>query len=626
MPNQPASAPPDRATPLDERFQQLTDHIHHVFWICAADFSEMVYVSPAYEAIWGMTCDSLYQEPRSWLNAIHPDDRARAVAAIERGREQPFEVEYRILHADGAVRWIRDRGFPIHNGEGNVYRLAGLAEDVTDEKHTHEQLRRSEQLLAAAQRLAHIGSWNMDVATRTVTWSDELYRIFGVEPGGFVPATEAMGLIHPADRPRVDLALAKIFKGNEPFNLTYRIRRRDGSERFLESHGYVIADENGAPLNFFGTTQDMTDRLQAEEALRRSEELLRLVLEAIPVGVAVMDPVGDILLANSASSRIWGGSLLPATDRYARSLGWWHDTGAQLAPGDWASVRARENGETSLNELIDIETFDGARKTIQNSAIPVRSEGDAIVGAVVINEDVTERMAAERHLKESATEMQVLARRLMHAQDAERRRIARILHETTAQDLAALKMILGHLSRSVGEQPESVRGLFAESMELVERSISGARTLSALLHPPLLDVRGLLSGIRWYAEGFAARSGIKVSFDLPEHFDRLPQDVETALFRVVQEALINIHRHAGSATARVSLRVDDGQLVLTVTDSGKGMPAALVNRLMKAAGELGVGIVGMAERLKQLGGRLEIESGSHGTTLRAVMPMTRSEA
>lgn len=625
MPNLPASAPPDRAIPLDERFQQLTDHIHHVFWICAADFSEMVYVSPAYESIWGMTCESLYENPVSWLNATHPDDRARAVAAIDRGRDRPFEVEYRIVRPDGSIRWIRDRGFPVRNAAGNVYRLAGLAEDVTQRKQFDEELRRTQHLLAEAQRLAHIGSWNHDVTTGFVTWSDELYRIFNMKRGEFDPKTEAMAFIHAEDRPRVEQAMTNAFEHQVPFNQTYRIRRRDGEERHLQSQGYVVRDATGAPANFFGTTQDVTDRRQSEEALRRSEELLRLVLETIPVGVAVMDPDGDIVLANSASTKIWGGVVPPAADRYARSLGWWHETGEPVDPSDWASVRARKRGETSINELIDIEAFDGVRKTILNSSFPVRSDIDAILGAVVINEDVTARIDVEQHLKESATQMQVLARRLMNAQDDERRRIARILHETTAQDLAALKMLLSHLSRALGDLPEAGRGLLEESVELVDRSIRGARTLSALLHPPLLDERGLMSAIRWYAEGFAARSGIAVTFDLPETFERLPQDVETALFRVVQEALINIHRHAGSATAQVSLTIASGQLILTITDRGRGVPADVLGRMMSAAGELGVGIVGMQERLKQLGGRLEIESSDQGTVLRAVMPLAEPD-
>src|SRR5262249_47303766 len=147
-----------------------------------------------------------------------------------------------------------------------------------------------------------------------------------------------------------------------------------------------------------------------------------------------------------------------------------------------------------------------------------------------------------------------------------------------------------------------------ESMEIAERSMGGVRTLSYLLHPPFLDENGLLAAVRWYAEGFAARSGIQVDLDLPATFERLSQDVETALFRAVQEALINIHRHAKSPTAWIRFRIKDDHLTLEVHDRGVGMPTALVTRLMEGTGVVGVGIVGMRERLKQLGGALEIES------------------
>ncbi|HYN09018.1 MAG TPA: PAS domain S-box protein [Vicinamibacterales bacterium] len=496
---------------------------------------------------------------------------------------------------------------------------------ATERKQVNEELRRSEHLLAEAQRLAHIGSWHWDVPSQTVTWSDELYRIFGVPPGGIDPASEAMAFIPPEDRELISRAIEKTLETEEPFSVFYRIRRRDGEERFLHSRGFLISDTRGEPSSIFGTTQDMTERRQAEEALRHSEELLRLVLEAIPVGVTVMDPAGDVVLTNPASTRIWSDVIRSGTERYARSAGWWHATGEKIEPDEWASVRARVKGETSLNEAIDIEAFDGTRKTIQNSAIPIRDDRQAIVGAVVINENITARKAAERDLEASVKQMQVLATRLMHAQDEERRRIARMLHETTAQDLAALKMLLGRLSRTADGLSDADHSLLTDSVELLDRSMRGARTLSSLLHPPLLDEAGLMSAVRWYAQGFAERSGIKVDLDLPAVFERLSQDVETTLFRVVQEALINIHRHAESPTARVLFRIDGDRLTLEIHDDGRGMSAALVARVMGAGGALGVGIVGMRERLKLLGGTLEIESDGQGTTVRAVIPFPAVE-
>ena len=363
------------------------------------------------------------------------------------------------------------------------------------------------------------------------------------------------------------------------------------------------------------------DRKRVEEALERSERLLRLVLDALPVGVAVVDRTGDIILSNPASRLIWSGLIQDGGERYARSKGWWHDTGTPLEPADWASVRAFVNGETSVNEVLDIEAFDGSRKIIQNSAVPIRETDDRITGAVVVNEDISARETAERERNESFRQMPALTGRLLRAQDDERRRIAQMLHETTAQDLAALKMHLARLTRTGMGLSDADRVALAESIELAERSMTGIRTLSYLLHPPFLDEAGLLAALRWYAAGFAERSGIHVDLDLPPTLERLPQEVETTLFRVVQEALINIHRHAESPTALIRLRVDGDRLMLEIEDRGRGMPSALITELPAGGGALGVGVAGMYERLQQLHGTPAIESSDRGTTVRAQIPL-----
>jgi two-component system NarL family sensor kinase len=368
---------------------------------------------------------------------------------------------------------------------------------------------------------------------------------------------------------------------------------------------------------------DITDRKRAEEGLRRSERLLRLVLDALPVGVAVLDHSGNIALSNPAWQGIWGESLGSGRERYAESKGWWHATGTRLAPEEWASVRAVADGATSVNEVIEIEASDGVRKIIQNSAVPIRDANERITGAVIVNEDISARKRAEHQLNDSYNQMRTLTGRLMRAQDDERRRIAQLLHETTVQDLAALKMLLARLNRTAERLSDSERSALAESMSLAEQSMTEIRTLSYLLHPPFLDEKGLLSALRWYAAGFAERSGITVNLELSEHFERLPQDTETALFRIVQESLINIHRHAGSETARIRLRRDAEALVLEIDDQGHGLPSASLEQIMSGGGIVGVGMAGMRERVEQLGGHLEIESGDRGTTVRARLPLVK---
>jgi signal transduction histidine kinase len=196
-----------------------------------------------------------------------------------------------------------------------------------------------------------------------------------------------------------------------------------------------------------------------------------------------------------------------------------------------------------------------------------------------------------------------------------------MLHETTAQDLAAVKMLLARLSRAAGTLGDNERHDLTESISLTEQSIAGIRTVSYLLHPPFLDEAGLLSALRWYAGGFAERSGIAVELDLPESLERLPLDTETVLFRIVQESLTNIHRHAGSETARIRLRRDAGMIALAIEDRGQGIPSTTLEHI--TSGGAGVGVVGMSERIEQLGGHLEIASSGQGTTVRVRIPLVK---
>ncbi len=239
---------------------------------------------------------------------------------------------------------------------------------------------------------------------------------------------------------------------------------------------------------------------------------------------------------------------------------------------------------------------------------------------------IRERAEIEYTLRGQRNELRTLANRLMQAQDDERRRIATMLHETTAQDLAALKMLLARLNRTADRLSESEQNALTESISLAEQSMTGIRTVSYLLHPPFLDEAGLLSALRWYAGGFAERSRIQVDLDLPESLERLPLDTETVLFRIVQESLTNIHRHAGSETARIRLRRDAETLLLEIEDRGQGIPDALLKHITGSGSGVGVGIAGMHERIEELGGRLEVTSSQHGktgTTVRVWLPLAR---
>ena len=218
--------------------------------------------------------------------------------------------------------------------------------------------------------------------------------------------------------------------------------------------------------------------------------------------------------------------------------------------------------------------------------------------------------------------LRALSARLLQLQDDERRRIARELHDSVGQMLAALTMNLSAVRVDVERLTKTAQAL-TDSESLVQEMSTEVRTISHLLHPPLLDEAGLSSALRWYVEGYALRSKINVDLDLPDDFGRLPRESETAIFRVVQECLTNIHRHSESPTAKIRLRQRDQQVLVEIEDKGKGIPPEKQQQ-MATAGAPGVGVRGMRERLRQLGGTLEINSNGTGTVVTVWLPVAEA--
>ena len=501
--------------------------------------------------------------------------------------------------------------------------------NITEPARSEEVRRQIEDRFRRVVEVMPVAVYVCDTTGIIQNYNKRAVELWGREPRPGDPAQRHCGSLrlYSSDGelvPHEQSKMAEVLRtGIEARDLEVVIERPHGSRITVLVNIVPLRAAGGELIGAMNCFQDVTDRKRAEESLRESGRLLRLVLDALPVGVAVVDRSGDIILSNPASHRIWGGSIRSGPERYAQSRAWWHVTGERVAPADWASARACVTGETRVNEIIEIESFDGVRKIIQNSSVPIRDANEQITGAVVVNEDISARKTAERERNDSYNQMRALTGRLMRAQDDERRRIAQHLHETTAQNLAGLKMLLARLNRTSDRLSEDERNALVESMSLAEQSMTEIRTLSYLLHPPFLDEAGLLSALRWYAAGFAQRSGIDVELDLPESFGRLPRDTETALFRIVQESLINIHRHAGSTTAHIRLQRDTETLVLEINDRGHGLPNASLEHIMGGGGVIGVGIAGMSERMEQLGGSLEIRSGDQGTTVSARLRLVK---
>jgi signal transduction histidine kinase len=247
--------------------------------------------------------------------------------------------------------------------------------------------------------------------------------------------------------------------------------------------------------------------------------------------------------------------------------------------------------------------------------------------AAALETEIAERRLVEEKLRRSQSELKSLVEqrtaalrqlssRLLNLQDTERRRIARELHDSLGQYLVALKLNVEILRRSPAQME-----LWSQLEELMERCIAEVRTLSYLLHPPTMDAVGIASAARWYVEGFGLRSGLKLTLDAPKDPVRLPDAIELALFRVLQEALTNVHRHSGASTADILIRRSSGQVILEVNDNGHGMSQEMLDRFREAGIGTGVGLMSMHERARELGGTIQVESGSTGTSVRIAIPV-----
>lgn len=473
----------------EQRFRQIAENIHEVFWLTTVDSSEMLYISPAYEAVWGRSCESLYREPRSFIAAIHPEDRP-GVEAINEGTHG-FDVEYRVVRPDASIRWIRARGFPIKDESGRVYRRAGIAEDITERK------------LAA-------------------------------------------------------------------------------------------------------------------EAMKQTEDRIRLIIDTIPTMAWSLRPDGIVDFLNQRWMDYAGLSL----ERYVE------DPTGPIHPEDVPGVIERwlasmASGEPSQDEM-RLRGADGKYRWFLVRTVPLRDEQGHIVKWYGTSTDIEDRKRAEEEVKTASEQLRALSAHLHSAREEEGIRIAREIHDELGAALTSLRWELESIRKTLCEPGETLvtgdlREKFEAMLDMTDRMVNMVRRIASDLRPAVLDVLGLEEAIEWQAQQFRERTGIAVHCETPRDHVALNPEQSTAIFRIFQETLTNIRRHAEATRVDVTMLVNAREFVLKVTDNGRGITEE------EKSGQMSIGLLGMRERAHMIGGEIEVASvDGKGTTVTVRLPLMPS--
>jgi PAS domain S-box-containing protein len=602
---------------ISRQVELTTEIIHTIptmIW-CVLPDGKLDFVNQPWMDYTGLSLDEAKEEP---FRIIHPEDLPNVMKKWEMNRDAGnyHEDEMRLRRADGEYRWFLVRTAPLRDKEGSVVKWYGVSIEIEERKKIEEKLRQSESLLMEAEDLAHVGSWSLDLSSKTVTWSDELYKIFGVDPSGFDKSLEGViGFTHPADKDFIIQIVEKAIATHEPNDFHYRMIRPDGDERILHVRLAVMTNEEGSPTRIYGAVQDVTERKKAEDELRRAYQRLSYHVENTPLAVIERDKDLNITRWSGQAEKIfgWSASEVLGKNMYDRDFPIvYRDDKEKVAEVDYELT----NGLIDRNLILNRNyTKDGKVIYCEWYNSVLRDEQGNVVTILSLTHDVTERKEAEEKLNTSYEQIRSLSEHLTNVREVERKHIAREIHDELGQELTVLKMDVGSLVKKLPLTDDIMRKRLASFSGLIDNIVQSVRRIASELRPSLLDDLGLTAAIAWHMEEFEKRSGIKSHFKEPKDEWILPDPVKINLFRIVQEATTNIGRHSNATEVHVNLEHNDHSIVLRVFDNGVGFNAETICK-----GNT-LGILGMRERASIVGGKLEIKTApGNGTEIFVSVP------
>jgi len=517
-----------------------------------------------------------------------------------------------IFHTEQILRRKSGEVFPsevtvtLFKEKNELVRATGIIRDITERKKREEEVKQSEENLARAQEIAHIGSWQLDIVKNELWWSDETYRIFGV--AGRIPMTyeKFIAHVHPEEKAYVDERwLAALNK--EPYDIEHRIMVA-GEVKWVKENAELTFDEADKAVSAIGTVQDITERHQAEEALRESEEKFRTLVTHTEEIVYIIDKDGTFLLSEGKGlsklglkpGQVVGKSVFELYKDYPQML---------------AEIRKVFNGETLTTEAniggIYFKTWYTPHKDYEGK----------IIGLLGLSINVSDQKKAETALEVYQQRLKALASQLTIAEEKERRRIASDLHDHVAQSLALARIQIASVLKLASDPRQTA--ILDDISDSLRQTIQETRDLIYDLSPPQLNEIGLFAAIsEWLEEQVEKRYALKAECIVSGSEEPMDNDVSAILFRSVRELVTNVIKHARATRVNIKVNQDHDRVKIIVRDDGAGFDA--ISQSLKAEG--GFGIFSIEEQMADLGGSLEIVSEpGQGTEAILAVPLMKEK-
>lgn len=582
-----------------ERFNRISSTTNDAVWEWNLAENSF-WANENHQQLFGLKRTDPVPSKEIWASHIHPDDRQRILELQEQALQSGANVfisEYRFRCNEG-YKHMLDRCYIERNSKGTPVLMMGSMMDITERKTAEAKINDSNERFELIAKATNEALWELDLHTG-YTWSNEVHQqLYGLTVQDKPPTLEEWeAQIHSDERAAVLKSFHDVLNSAENiWTCEYRMFNYKGEEITIFDRTYIVRNNEGKPVRMLGSMTDITERKKASEALMNSEEKYRTLVEQATDAIFIADANGRFAIVNPAALKLSQYSEEELMQMTIYDLADREEL--NVKPFAFAAMRS-EKGASSERRL---RRKDGAVIDVEINA---RFLSDGRFLAFV--RDVTERKKAEEELNNSYKAIRKLTSHLQHVREEERKHIARNIHDELGQLLTVLKMDVSWLSRKIKDlHVPAITHKADQIAELLNTTVQSVRRIAADLRPGLLDDLGLSAAIEWHLSDFGKRTGIQTNFILANQHLNLPAEKATSLFRIYQESITNIARHAAATEVTVELMMDTAAVVMRVADNGKGFDASMIGKSKT------LGILGMKERAEMMDGSFRIIKNSTG--------------